>query len=519
VFQQSYTDFEVIVTDDSRTTVVESAVNTWRGDRRLRYVRNETRLGSPENWNHAVALATGHLIKILHHDDWFASEHSLQRFVSLLENQPDAMFAFAGAYARDSVGSVLFRHAATEKQIAALRKDPRCLLFGNFVGGPSATIFRREPSFRFDRTLKWLVDVEAYIRILKGGRRFAFTTEPLVNITAAGAHQVTRVIERNPALQFAENAYVYRGLDFGPIKRLRCFKFFFRLARRLDLSAITVVQMKPIAAGFPLEVRLSMALQKLRLVLKRRLGGDAGGTAQHDASATAPKLSYSQCGEDVIIDFIFMWLGRNEITYLDIGAHHPTWLSNTYFFYRKGCKGVLIEPDPEMAAKLVSMRPRDRCLQVAVGVDGNATAKMYVMSSRTLNTLLSKQADEYKSYGREQVERVIEVPQRGINEILVAEFEESPNLVSLDVEGLDLEILRNWDFTQFRPEVFCVETLTFTQNATERKLSDIVDFMKAHDYFPYADTYINTIFVSSKSWRSRGQASKATPTLGEATCT
>jgi hypothetical protein len=128
---------------------------------------------------------------------------------------------------------------------------------------------------------------------------------------------------------------------------------------------------------------------------------------------------------------------------------------------------------------------------------------MYVMKSRTLNTLIATQAAEYESYGREKVERVIDVPQRDINDILSMEFDRTPNLVSLDVEGLDLAILNQWDFSKYRPDVFCIETLTFTQNKTERKLAEIVDFMAAHGYLSYADTYINTIFVSKEAWSAR----------------
>jgi glycosyltransferase involved in cell wall biosynthesis len=58
-----------------------------------------------------------------------------------------------------------------------------------------------------------------------------------------------------------------------------------------------------------------------------------------------PKISYSQCGEDIIIDFLLTWLKIKNPTYLDIGANDPVKLSNTYYFYKKGSRGVLIEPD------------------------------------------------------------------------------------------------------------------------------------------------------------------------------
>ena len=58
------------------------------------------------------------------------------------------------------------------------------------------------------------------------------------------------------------------------------------------------------------------------------------------------KISYSQLGEDLIIEFVFNGIGINKINYLDIGAHHPIEINNTYLFYLKGSYGVLIEPDP-----------------------------------------------------------------------------------------------------------------------------------------------------------------------------
>lgn len=269
VFEQTYTDYEVIVSDDSRTTVVQAAIQSWISDPRLKYVRNNKRLGSPENWNKALALARGRFIKVLHHDDWFANRHSLQQFVSLLENDADATFAFSGALARDSEGRLLFQHAATEEQIAALRRDPRCLFFANFVGAPSATIFRRDYDFRFDSALKWVVDVEAYIRMLRTGRPFVFTVEPLVNITAGSAHQVTRQVQGDPALQFVENAYLYKGMNFSATQRLKCVAMFMQLARTLKIDALAAIQMNPLMRDCPVEVRLSMLLQKLRLAVKR----------------------------------------------------------------------------------------------------------------------------------------------------------------------------------------------------------------------------------------------------------
>ena len=503
VFEQSFGDFEVIVTDDSASSAVKVAIAPWRSDPRMKYVRNGKRLGSPENWNRAIELAQGRLIKVLHHDDWFSGKDSLGQYVELIERQPTATFAFSASSAREAGGRELFQHIPNEQQIEALKKDPRCLFTANFVGAPSATIFRRGEGFRFDPNLKWLVDVEAYIRLLQDGAPFQYSPKPLVNITTSSLRQVTRDVEADPALQFIENAYLYNALNFEGIERVRFLRFFAGLTRRLDAKGLDAVASDSRAKNPPLEVRIPLSMCRPYLCIKRFLAASAGVLGLRKGAINPARISYSQCGEDLIIDFLFMWLGLTEISYLDIGANHPSRLNNTYFFYRKGGKGVLIEPDPDLYKTLIAARSRDRCLNIAVGVDGEPTAKMFMMTSSTLNTLVPSQATEYESYGREKTERTIEVPQRGINDVLAAEFQRTPNLVSLDVEGLDFDILKQWDFTRFRPEVFCIETLTFTQNGTERKLTEIIEFMRAHGYMQYADTYINTVFVSTDAWGSR----------------
>jgi hypothetical protein len=58
------------------------------------------------------------------------------------------------------------------------------------------------------------------------------------------------------------------------------------------------------------------------------------------------RTSYSQCGEDLIVRCVFDFMKIPSPTYLDIGAHHPQHLSNTFLFYQQGAHGVNIEPDP-----------------------------------------------------------------------------------------------------------------------------------------------------------------------------
>jgi FkbM family methyltransferase len=218
----------------------------------------------------------------------------------------------------------------------------------------------------------------------------------------------------------------------------------------------------------------------------------------------AGRLSYAQCGEDVIVDFVFETLFRiPRPTYLDIGAHHPTNLSNTYFFYRKGAQGVCVEADPILCAEIKKQRPRDICLNVGVGVTEETSADFFIMSSKSLNTFSKQEAERYQSYGSQKIETVIKVPLVPINRVIAEHFDACPNFISLDVEGFDAAIIRSFDFELFRPEVVCVETITYTEDKSEEKITEIIECMTAKNYIVFADTYINTIFIEKTAWAKR----------------
>ncbi|MES2680309.1 MAG: FkbM family methyltransferase [Bacteroidota bacterium] len=216
------------------------------------------------------------------------------------------------------------------------------------------------------------------------------------------------------------------------------------------------------------------------------------------------KISYSQCGEDLIIDFIFGTLKIAKPTYLDIGAHHPYYLSNSAFFYQKECMGVSVEPDPSLYAVIKKERPRELNLNVGVGLVSGESADFYIMNIPTLNTFSKSEAERYAAYPGKEIKEIVKLPLLTVNEIIQKNFDnKTPNFVSLDVEGMDLEIIKSFDFSKFRPQVFCIETLTYTEDNSEQKLTEIIDYMLRQGYFLYADTYINSVFVEEKIWKTR----------------
>ena len=186
---------------------------------------------------------------------------------------------------------------------------------------------------------------------------------------------------------------------------------------------------------------------------------------------------------------------------MDVGAHHPSYLSNTYLFYSRGDIGVCIEPDPELFQQFLVNRPRDTNLNYGVGIQ-EGIADFFVMSTSTLNTFSKLEADRYVSGGH-KILNTLSIKIENLNGVIERNCKRAPNLISLDIEGWDYIILDNFDFTKCRPEVFCLETLSYTDDNCERKLTEIVELMHMNGYLTYADTYINTIFVDRLSWENR----------------
>ncbi|MBI5858607.1 MAG: FkbM family methyltransferase [Sphingobacteriales bacterium] len=213
------------------------------------------------------------------------------------------------------------------------------------------------------------------------------------------------------------------------------------------------------------------------------------------------RSSYSQSGEDIIIADLFSRLGISRPSYLDIGANEPMALNNTYRLYARGSKGVCIEPNPILYKKLRRKRKRDTCINAGIAFNEKKEADYYLFEKKAHGfSTFSKEDAEFWQYtgnekvGKFKVEKILKTPLFNINEIIKNNFFSYPNLVSLDVEGLDLQILNTLDFSKYQPEVLCIETLVYQQNNLESKNNEIIKFLESKGYFIYADTYINSIF-------------------------
>ncbi|HSQ56356.1 MAG TPA: FkbM family methyltransferase [Gemmata sp.] len=203
--------------------------------------------------------------------------------------------------------------------------------------------------------------------------------------------------------------------------------------------------------------------------------------------------SFAQCGEDLVAGGLFSSLGVKQPTYLDIGAADPMYGNNTYVFYLAGSRGVLVEPDVSLTDRLKMVRPRDTLLVAGIGTEETAAADYYVMSIPGWNTFDKEQAERLVREANFRIERVVRMPLFGINRVIAENFAgKAPDYISIDIEGLDYDVMKNLDFSRYRPKVICAETIiTNTLRHNPRMTTLLCD----HGYEVRGMTYPNTFYV------------------------
>ena len=210
-------------------------------------------------------------------------------------------------------------------------------------------------------------------------------------------------------------------------------------------------------------------------------------------------VSYSQCGEDMLVNYLFGLRNIAQPSYLDLGAHDPFYLSNTGFFYRKGCRGINVEANPDLIGNFQQWRPEDTTLNVGIAA-AEGVADFYVMENKLLSTFSREESETLQGFGH-RLKRVESVRLTTLDKILAIHRQGIfPDFLSLDVEGLDLAILATIDFERSWPKIICVEAAEYSPKGTGKRRSALIDFLVARGYHEYANTNLNAIMVRNQFW-------------------
>jgi FkbM family methyltransferase len=218
--------------------------------------------------------------------------------------------------------------------------------------------------------------------------------------------------------------------------------------------------------------------------------------------------TFSQCGEDrIAMHALTTVLGKQWDThYLDIGAHHPFEYNNTALFHICDEIGICVEPHPYYFKLLKKCRQPSIVMQRAV--TGSSTDEMvdfYISSTPTLHSLSPRLIIASEARGV-KVKKVIKIKTISINDLfkLATKKEMFPDFVTIDTEGTEIDIVSHIDFDAFRPALYCIETLCYPVDLTNRKDEiAITDIMQKNDYSAWGKTFINTMFIDNIKLRER----------------
>jgi FkbM family methyltransferase len=200
--------------------------------------------------------------------------------------------------------------------------------------------------------------------------------------------------------------------------------------------------------------------------------------------------SYSQEGEDMILRRMFDNIERGF--YVDVGANHPKRFSNTYFFYKKGWSGINIDSTPGSMKLFQKFRPRDINIEAAIAKEQKQIT-FFMFDDPALNTF-DESSIKIINSGTYQIINKIKLTTQKLSNLLSINLPKSQKIdfLSIDVEGLDLEVLESNDWSLFRPKCVLIEQRNL--DITNLQDSHVYQFLDRCKYKFIAKTFNTLIF-------------------------
>jgi FkbM family methyltransferase len=223
--------------------------------------------------------------------------------------------------------------------------------------------------------------------------------------------------------------------------------------------------------------------------------------------------SHSQFGEDMVLRYLTA--DTKEGFYVDVGAHHPVYGSNTYHFYRRGWRGINIDASRGSIELFDLLRPRDVNIEACLSSKDGETTEYFVFDQSAFNTVSPEMALKAKAAGARLV-----ATQRMRTTTLARLLEQhlpagvQIDLLNIDVEGLDEEILLSHDWNTYPARIVAFENPC----AAMREIGSlpVVDHLAAFGYTPVARCGLTVVLQRQSDSRLQNRsASRTALSIGE----
>lgn len=167
--QQTFTDWELIVTDDASTDNTPDVVGEWaQREPRIVSLRNEKNLGASKNYNKGFRVARGEYIAMLDDDDVWCRDDKLERQVAFLDSHPEHVGVGGGAIVINTEGEELYRFLKPSEDEEIRSR----MLIANPMSN-STTLFRRAVGERvgwYDESLAYSGDRDFWMKMGLAGK-------------------------------------------------------------------------------------------------------------------------------------------------------------------------------------------------------------------------------------------------------------------------------------------------------------------------------------------------------------
>ena len=233
ISQQTFKDFEVIITDDSPDDSVAQKLNEISLPFEFHYVKNVPALGTPGNWNRGLALAKGSWIKLMHDDDWFSTPDALQVLADESKySGADFIFSAFNNVKESQQPQPVF---CSSFRLKLIRNNPVTLVAKNVIGPPSVVMHRKDITYEYDTRMKWLVDMDFYMRYLST-HSFHYIPKTLINIGISKS-QVTQTASLVPEVEIPEHMLLADKTGIYQLRNSVIYDAWWRLFRNLGVRS------------------------------------------------------------------------------------------------------------------------------------------------------------------------------------------------------------------------------------------------------------------------------------------
>lgn len=170
-------------------------------------------------------------------------------------------------------------------------------------------------------------------------------------------------------------------------------------------------------------------------------------------------LSYTQNLEDY-----HLWLalgGKEPGFYIDIGGGHPVADNVSFWFYERGWRGIVVEPQAPLGELYRHVRPRD---EVVIGLVGRETGELDFHVFERLHGLSTTVRQHADTGGAHESYRVERRPVTTLADLCRQHGVSRIDFLKIDVEGAEADVLAGNDWARFRPKVVVCEAIAPLSN-------------------------------------------------------